>query len=53
MNAEGSRMIPQRSGLIAAELDVVGADLDVLLAQVLGQDAADLAVADETHMPVV
>ena len=34
------------AGLFAAELDIVGADLDILLAQVLGQDTADLAVAD-------
>ncbi len=46
-------MIAQRSSLFAIELDIVGTDLDVLLAQVLGQDAADLAVADETHVPLV
>ena len=32
-----------------AELDVVGADPDALLAQVFGQDAADFAVADESR----
>ncbi len=46
-------MVAQGRGLVAAELDVIGADLDVLLAQVLGEDAADLAVTDETHMPLV
>ena len=46
-------MIPQRPGLIAAELDVIGADLEVLLPQVFGEDTADLAVADEADMPTV
>src|SRR5665213_1036028 len=40
------------AGLIAAELEVVGGDLNILLAQVLGEDAADLAVADEAHIPL-
>ena len=46
-------MIPQGPGLIAAELDVIGADPDVLLPQVFGENAADLAVADEADMPTV
>ena len=39
--------------LIAAQLDVVGGDLDVLLAQVLGEDAADFAIADEADVPLL
>ena len=46
-------MLAQWTGLIATELGVIGADVDVLLAKVFGQDAADLAVADEADMPTV
>jgi len=52
-HAEFRGVLSQRAGLIAAELGVKGADADLLLAQVLGEDAADLAVADETDMPTV
>src|SRR5487761_2168835 len=46
-------VIAQRlAGLIAAKLSVVSADLHVLLAQVLGEDAADFAVADKTYVPL-
>jgi len=52
-NAVLRGMIAQgAAGLIAAELDVVGDHLDVLLAQVLGQNAADFAVAYEAYIPV-
>jgi hypothetical protein len=44
-------MLSQRPGLIAAELDVMGADGHVLLPQVFGENAADLAIADEADMP--
>jgi hypothetical protein len=46
-------MIAQRStGLIAAEFDVVGGDLDVLPAQIFGQNAAHFAIADEAYVPI-
>jgi hypothetical protein len=46
-------MLAQRTRLIAAELDVIGADVDGLFAKVFGQDAADLAITDESDMPTV
>ena len=52
-NANSRGVIAQRAGLIAIELEIVGADLHVLLAQVFGQDAADFAVADEADVPLV
>src|SRR3954470_18537806 len=39
------------ASLIAAQLDVVSGDLHVLLAQILGEDAADFAIADEADIP--
>jgi hypothetical protein len=50
-NADLRRMIPERRALLAAELNVVGCDLDILLAQILGQNSADLAVADQSYLP--
>jgi hypothetical protein len=52
-DAVGRGVIAQRIGLIAAELDVVGTDFDVLLAQVLGQDTAHFAIADEADIPLL
>ena len=52
-HAEFRRMILQGAGLIAAELAVIGADLDVLLAQILGEDSSDFAVADESNVPLI
>jgi hypothetical protein len=40
----------QRLAIGAIELEVVGADGNTLGAQVLGQDAADFAVADECDL---
>jgi hypothetical protein len=46
-------MIAQRTaGLIAAQLDVEGRDLYLPLSQIFGQDAADLAIADEADIPL-
>ncbi|MEY9458627.1 hypothetical protein ABIG07_007575 [Bradyrhizobium ottawaense] len=45
------RMLLQRRALLAPELDVISRDLDVLLAQILGQDFADFAVADQPDLP--
>jgi hypothetical protein len=50
-NAEFRRMLFQRSILLAPELDVIGGNLDVLLAQILGQYPADLAIADQPDLP--
>ncbi len=50
-NAMRAGMIAQRAALPAVELDVVGRDLDVLLAQILSQDAADLTVTDQSYLP--
>ena len=38
--------------LIAAQLDVVGRDLHVLFAQVLGENATHFAIADEAYIPL-
>jgi len=38
--------------LIAAKFDVVGGNLHILLAQILGKDAADFAVADKAYVPL-
>jgi hypothetical protein len=38
--------------LVAAKLDVKGQNLEVLLAKVFGEDAADFAVADKADVPV-
>src|ERR1700731_3154608 len=40
------------ASLIAAQFDVIDGDVDVLLAQVLGENAADLAIADKANIPV-
>src|ERR1700674_5145935 len=40
------------ASLVAAQLDVVSGDLDLLLAQVFGEDAADLAIADQADIPL-
>ena len=45
------RVFTQRLAVVAVELQVVGADGDAARVQVLGQDAADLAVADERDGP--
>ncbi|MGY3410688.1 hypothetical protein ACVWZV_006801 [Bradyrhizobium sp. GM5.1] len=44
-------MLVQRTTLLARELDVKGCDLDVLLAQILGQNPADLAITDQPDLP--
>src|SRR5574337_194595 len=53
-HAVGGRMRAQRRGFVRAriKLEVVRADRDALGAQILGQDLADLDVADEAHAPV-
>src|ERR1700754_2398401 len=46
-------MLAQRAaGLVAAQLDIVGGDFDILLAQIFGEDTADLAIADEADIPL-
>ena len=45
-------MISQRTGVIATELDVVGADFHILLAQVFGENAAYLSIPEKPHMPL-
>ena len=46
-------MIAQRAaGLVAAQLEVIGGDADILLAQIFREDAPDFAVADEADMPL-
>ena len=51
-HTERLRMLAQRGFGGRAELEVVGRDGDALPAQVLGEDAPDLAVADEPDLPV-
>ena len=52
-NAMGCGVIAQGDpGLIAAELEVVGGDLHILLAQVFGKDTADLAITDKAYTPI-
>jgi hypothetical protein len=45
-------MIPHRLSRGPIELDVVGADGDFAAPEVLGEDAADFAVADEGDVHV-
>src|SRR5258708_12149137 len=40
------------AGLIAAQLDVVGGDLDVLLPQVFGENTPHLAITDKAYVPM-
>src|ERR1700747_1709457 len=44
-------MVAQGCTLLAPELEIIGRDLDVLLAQVLGKDLADLAITDQSYLP--
>jgi hypothetical protein len=46
-------VIAQGGGLTVVELDVVGGDPHILLAQVLAENAADLAITDEADIPLV
>jgi hypothetical protein len=46
-------VLAQRAGPVAAELDVIGHDRHVLLAQIFGQDATDFAVADKANGPLL
>jgi hypothetical protein len=50
-DAEFRRMFAQGRGLLARELDIVGGYLDVLLAQILGEDSANLAISNEADLP--
>src|SRR3984885_533869 len=46
-------VVAQRAAaLVAAKLDVISGDLDLLLAQVFGEDAPDLAIADQADIPL-
>ncbi len=38
--------------MLAVELDVVGGHVHALLAQIFGQDAADLAIAEHADLPL-
>ena len=44
-------VVAQPARLFSLQLDVIGANRDVLRAQILGEDAADLAVADDADAP--
>src|ERR1700733_6729067 len=41
------------AALVAAKLDVISGDLDLLLAQVLRKNASDLAIADQADIPLL
>jgi hypothetical protein len=53
VGAENRRMRAHRLALRVPQLDVVGRNRDVLRAQILGQYLADLAVADQSHLPLL
>src|ERR1700761_5116097 len=46
-------VVAQRAGQIVAELEIVGGDPRVLLAEVFGQNAADFAIADKADAPAI
>ena len=46
-------VIAQRCGLAVVELDVVGGDPHILLAQVFAENAADFAITDEADIPLI
>jgi hypothetical protein len=46
-------MVAQRAaGLVAAQLEIIGRDADILLAQIFRENAPDFAVADEADIPL-
>ncbi len=51
--SHGLRRGPLRRVRVASSLTVEGADADPAAAQILGEDLADLAVADEADAPSV
>src|SRR5437868_9590577 len=49
----GRSMVAERPGIFAVELEIIGADAEILLAQVFGENAPDFAIADQADMPLV
>src|SRR5262249_9290476 len=52
-HTDTGRMLAQRPGTIVTELDVVSRDAHAVLAQILGEDPADLAIADQPDMQLI
>jgi hypothetical protein len=46
-------VIAQGRGLTVVQLDVIGRDPDILLAQVFAENAADFAITDEAYIPLI